>query len=181
MTGLFSRRRPPFQRVLLIESGARPTADQFLRYVYQLNPNSQVDVLTCFDTPPETFQNQRGQMFVVTDPAIAGNRQQFLRSVASKPYDVVALLHTGSGILRKWKWAITLLTRAKIVLVPADQGLTFLDYGRFLQFHVNVPRLRREQVTRFRLAGEVLLMPFVISYLLIYAGSVHLRRLLLRP
>ncbi len=180
MTGLFSRRRPPFQRVLLIESGSRLAANQFLQYVYEFNPTSQVDVLTCFDTPPEAFQRRRGQTFNVTDPAIAGNRQQFLRSVAFTPYDVVAMLHTGSGTLRKWKWAIALLTRAKIALIPEDRGFAFVDYGR-LQFHVNVPRLRREQVNHLRLTGEVLLMPFVVLYLLLYAGSVHFRRLLLRP
>ena len=183
MTGLFSRKRPPFGRVLLIESGYRPAADRFLQYAYQLEGCGQVDVLTCFSTPPEAFQSGRGQTFFVTDPAIAGNRRQFLRTIASTPYDVVAMLDTDKGILRKWKWAIGLLTRAKIVLVRESASLVFLDYGRLLQFNVNlprpkihVPRLRREQITGFRLAGEALLMPFMILYLLLYAGRVHLIR-----
>lgn len=178
MTGLFSKHRPPFRRVLLIESGSRSVADRFLQYVYQLEDCGQVDVLTCFSTPPQAFRSQRGQVFLVTDPAIVGNRRQFLRTISSMPYDIVAVLNTGSGILRKWKWAITLLTQAKIVLVPENNGFIFADYGHFLQFDVNVPRLKREQITGLHLAGEVLLMPFVVLYLLLYAGGVHFRRTL---
>lgn len=176
MTGLLRRSQPPLRRVLLIESGSRSVADQFLRYLYQFKGCSQVDLLTCFSAPPEAFQSRYGRIFLVTDPAIAGNRQQFIRMIASTPYDVVAVLSTGSQILRNWKWAIALLTRAKILLVKQDVDYIFLDYG-YLQ-RINAPRLRREQLTRLRLFGEVLLMPFMILYLLLYAGRVHLGRLL---
>ena len=178
MTGLFRKSRPPFRRVLLIESGSRPIADRFLQSVYQFEGCSQVDVLTCFSTPPEAFQDQRGQVFFVTDPAIAGNRRQFLRALASVPYDIVAVLSTDSRILRNWKWAVSLLTRAKIVLIEENEDFFFLDYGYLRHIKVDFPRLRQEQITHLRLAGEVLLMPLMISYLLLYAGQVHLRRLL---
>ena len=178
MTGLFRKSRPPFGRVLLIESGPRPAADQFLQQIYGLEGCREVDVLTCFSTPPEAFQSERGQVFFVTDPAIAGNRRQFIRQVASVPYDVVAVLSTDSGILRNWKWAVALLTRAKIVLVRESAEFFFFDYGYLRQVKVDFAHFRRKQMTRLRLAGEVLLMPFMISYLLLYAGQVHLRRLL---
>ena len=177
MTGLLRRSRLPFGRVLLIESGSRHAADRFLQHLYQFESCGQVDVLTCFSTPPETFQSSRGQVFFVTDPAITRDRQQFLRTIASTPYDIVAVLRTGSGILRKWTWAITLLTRAKILIVKENASFFFLDYGYLQDIKVSVPRLRREQITRFRLAGEVFLMPFMILYLILYAGQVHLRRL----
>jgi hypothetical protein len=178
MTGLFSRSRPPFSRVLLIESGSRSAAEWFLQHVYDLKDCRQVDVLTCFSTPPQAFQSRLGQAFFVTDPAIGGNRWRFLRTLTSAPYDVVAVLHTESQILRKWKWTVVLLTRAKIMLVPEDRKLAFLDYGYFLQPNVEVPRLKRRQITVLRLAGEVLLLPFLALYLLLYAGYVHLGRLL---
>jgi hypothetical protein len=178
MTGLFKKSRPPFGRVLLIESGSRQAADRFLQYLYQFENCAQVDVLTCFSTPPEAFQSQRGRMFLVTDPAIAEHRRQFVRTIASAPYDVVAVLRTGSGILRKWKWLIALLTRAKVLVVREGADFIFLDYGYLETIKINLPRFRREQVARLRLAGETLLMPFTILFLLLYAGQVHLRRLL---
>jgi hypothetical protein len=178
MTGLLRKSRLPFGRVLLIESGSRHVSDRFLHHLYQLENCGQVDVLTCFSTPPEAFQRCRGQVFFITDPAIAGDRRQFLRTIASTPYDIVAVLRTGSGILRKWKWAIALLTRAKILIVKENAGFVFLDYGCLQNIKVDVPRLRREQITGLRLLGEVLLMPFMILYLFLYAGCVHLRRLL---
>jgi hypothetical protein len=176
MTGLFRKSRPPFGRVLLVESGSRQVADRFLQHLYQYENCVQVDVLTCFPTPPEAFQSHLGQIFLVTDPAIAEHRQQFLRAIASTPYDVVAVLRTGSGILRKWKWMIALLTRAKILVVKEGADSIFLDYGSLPRVQINIPRLRREQVTRLRLAGEVLLMPFTILFLLLYAGQIHLGR-----
>jgi hypothetical protein len=176
MTGLLRKSCPPFGRVLLIESGSRQAAERFLQYLYQHEACVQVDVLTCFSTPPEAFQSHFGQIFLVTDPAIAEHRQKFLRAIASAPYDVVAVLHTGSAILRKWKWMIALLTRAKVLAVREGADFIFLDYGYLQNIEVNIPRLRREQITRLRLAGEVLLMPFTILSLLLYAGQVHLGR-----
>jgi uncharacterized protein (TIGR02284 family) len=181
MTGLFTKRRPPLRRVLLIESGSRQVAEQFLQRLYQSESCVQADVLTCFPTPPKTFQSRHGQVFDVTDPAIVHDRQRFLRKTASTPYDVIAILQTGSRILRNWKWTLAILTRAKILLVKENADSAFLDYGYLQHLKVDLPRFRREQVTQLRLAGEVLLMPFTISYLLLYAGRVHLRRLLQFP
>lgn len=178
MTGLFNKKRPSFHRVLLIESGTRTATERFLKYVYQLENCGQVDLLTCFSTPPQEFQSGRGKVFLVTDPAIAAHRQQFLRTITGSPYDIVAMLHTGGRILYKWKWIVALLTRAKILLVPEDRDFVFVDYSYFTRFKVNMPRLRREQVTGIRLAGEALLVPFVVLYLLLYAGGIHFRRLL---
>ena len=179
MTGLFTKSRPPLRRVLLIESGSRQAADQFLQGLYGSEDCVQVDVITCFAMPPESFQGGRGQVFFVTDPAIAGRRRQFIRNIAFTPYDVVAVLQTGSSVLRKWKWAITLLTRAKILLVQENANSVFLDYAYLRPTkQIDAPRLRREQVAQLRLVGEVLLMPLTIGYLLLYAGSAHFRRLL---
>ena len=98
MTGLFNKSRPPFGRVLLIESGSRQAADRFLQYLYQFENCAQVDVLTCFSTPPEAFQSHRGQMFLVTDPAKLLDVTQRLRENgihASNHYWSVADLFYG--------------------------------------------------------------------------------------
>lgn len=178
MTGLLTRNRPPLRRVLLIESGTRQEGVRLLRHLYESGEGIQVDLLTCYPDPLEEFQSSRGKVFLVTDPAIARYRRQFIRTLMATPYDTVAVLHTGSAVLRKWKRIIMLLTRAKVMVMKEGANFIFLDYGCLPNSRVNVPHFRPHHMARLHLLGEVLFMPLTISYLLLYAAAAHLRRLL---
>src|SRR4051794_13661416 len=60
---LLSRWTPKLERVLVIESGARPAAEKFLARLYIEEPAHLVDVLTCYGSPPVSFDAARGQVF----------------------------------------------------------------------------------------------------------------------
>jgi hypothetical protein len=74
---------------------------------------------------------------------------------------------------------IALRTRAKVLIVNEHAGFFFLDISHrataklMLAQRMSVPR-----AIELGAVAELLLVPFSIGYLLLYAGSVHLRRLL---
>ena len=178
MRGLFSKAHPRFDWMLVIESGPRPLTEEFLAHVYQVQRSRHVDLLTCFEGVPATFQMSRGAVYRTDDAATRANRRRLLNMLSRAPYTAVAIFCTGSPILAKWKWMIALRTRAKVVIVNEHAGFFALDFQ-----HRHTAKLMLSQ--RLHIAGmdlrivpELLLVPFTITYLVLYAAAVHGRRLL---
>jgi hypothetical protein len=177
MRGFFRRTEGPLRRVLVIESGPREAAELTLARFAAL---PYCDVLTCYKTAPEAFDAARGTLFSVHQPDALANRRAFAKKLAHGPYDAIAILCPGSGVLAKWKWMIAAETRARLII--AD------EYGEwfFVSFH-NLPQLAVLLIRRSNLASlpllllavaKLILAPFVIGYLLLYTLVVHLRRML---
>lgn len=175
MRGLFSKAHPPFEPLLVIESGPREIVEEFLRHVYEIQKSRHVDVLTCYAGVPSSFDPALGQLFSIHDPAIAHNRRGFLRGLRSR-YAIVAILCTGSPVLQKWKWIIALRSRAKIIIVNEHGGFYPLDYAhRGTGKMMLLQRVGLGRTFPIRFVAELLLVPFAWGYLLLYAMAVHTR------
>jgi len=168
------RTQPSFQRILLIESGPREIAEQVLQYLYGAKAPSQLDVLTCYDRPPESFDFGRGVVYSVHDREVVENRGRFIRKLSSAPYTLLAVMCTGSSILEKWKWLIAARTKARLVVFNESVRYFGLDIWNIrsaeeMIFH----RLGR------RLAGfsvGLLIAPFTLAYLVASTLWIHFRR-----
>jgi len=55
---------PPFDRVLLVESGSRLFEDM-LSGLYDTHPNLHADLVTCYAGLPEHFRTDRGRVYRV--------------------------------------------------------------------------------------------------------------------
>jgi hypothetical protein len=180
MRGLFTRTDAGFDRILFIESGERDTAEQILARLYTAPGIERVDVLTCLDTRPEQFDSARGTLYSVHAPEAVASRRAFVDRMARGPYSAIAIVCSGSGILEKWKWAIALRTRAKVVIADEHANLFPLDY----EHRDELLTLLSTRITPdfgflgelARLAGEFIVMPFTIAYLILFTIFVHLRR-----
>jgi hypothetical protein len=177
MRGILQRAHPSFERVLVIESGPRDITEKFLRHVYDAHGCRQLDLLTCYDTAPESFDAGRGNFICVTNPEIATKRTRTAVAIGRSRYNIVATLCTGSPVLRNWKLLIALLTPAKLVLVN-EHG----DYFLFDYWHRNAAQsmlLRRLDVAgalRLELVGEIVWFPVTVAYLASYAALLHAKR-----
>jgi len=176
--GLFSIPHPSFDRVLVIESGPREVTEQLLDHLYSIQRSQTVDLLTCFEGAPRVFDSARGTIFCTSDRAQPTSRRKLIRALSRAPYTSIAILCTGSSILAKWKWIIALRTSAKILIVNEHGGFFSLDWRRRHTAKLLLSQRLRFPKIQIGLAAELLLVPFTIAYLLLYAGAVHGRRLL---
>lgn len=179
MRGIFSRRHPSFDRLLIVESGSRHITEELLPHFYEVQASRSIDLLTCYPGAPENFDQTRGAVYSVQNQAVARSRRQFLRKIAGAPYTVVAIICEGTPILERWKWLIALRTPAKLLIVNEHAGYFFLDYWhREIAKVLFSQRAGFRQRINFRLVAELVLVPFTILYLILYAAYVHARRFL---
>ncbi|MGC2657455.1 MAG: hypothetical protein WA324_05730 [Bryobacteraceae bacterium] len=180
MRGIFSRRLPPLDDVLVVESGPRELADKFLRHLYQVQSSRQVDIVTCYADAPPSFLPDRGVCYSIHDPQYARRRLKLVKRLRAKPYTAVSILCSGQPIMTRWKWLIALRVPAKILIVNENGDFFFFDW-----YHRHITRMLLSSRMglygggiRLDLLGQLLLFPFTLIFLSAYAGVVHLRRAL---
>ncbi len=180
MRGVFSRAHPSFDRLLVIESGPREITERILPYFYDDQKCRQLDVLTCYTAGPANFDPGRGTLFFANSADIAHDRQRFIRTLIGTPYSVVAIICADSAVLSKWKWTVALFTKAKLLIINENAHFFFLDLSHHRVAEAMLARrMGIRNPTKFIvLCGELLIVPFTVAYLLLYAGAVHVRRLL---
>jgi len=174
---LFSQRIPPFDRVLLVESGARHLADDLLSGLYDVHPAMRLDLVTCYPGLPANFREDKGAVYRVAAYQGRGGRKRLYRALRSQGYTVLGLVCAGQPVMTKWKWAIALHVPAKIFILNENGDYFWLDYS-------NWSTLRHFLLFRAGLAGggavatlaRLAMFPFTLAYLLLYAAAVHLRR-----
>ncbi|HEX7362888.1 MAG TPA: hypothetical protein VF283_20545 [Bryobacteraceae bacterium] len=177
MRGVLSSREASFDQILIVESCAREVTERFLRHAYKEQRSRRVDLVTCYAGAPRAFDPARGTVFCVHQPEIAGNRRKFISGLNSSPYTLVAIFCAGTPVLQKWKWAIALRTRAKVLIVNERADFFCFDLAsRRLAGRLLAERLSLRGSIDLRALAEALLLPFTIAFLLSYAGWVHARR-----
>jgi hypothetical protein len=181
MRGVLSSRQGSFDQILVVESCAREATERFLKHVYETQRSRRVDLVTCYSGAPAAFDAARGAIYSIHQPEIAEKRGKFISGLNSSPYTLVAIFCTGAPILNKWKWAIALRTRAKVLIVNEHADFFFLDLAnRRLARRLLSQRFGGRGSIDVRAIAGVLLVPFTISFLLCYAGLAHVRRLAVR-
>lgn len=174
----FTRRHPPTSRVLVVESGPRHVLERLLPALDRNYPDlEQIDVLTCHPGIPQGFDTQRGRIFRVQEYRGGPARRQLFHELKSRRPDICGLLCTGDPIMTAWKWLTAWHAPSKVFLVNENADYFWFDRGhlpvlvRFLMMRAGfgggnaLPHL-----------GQALLLPFTVTFLLLYAAQVHFRR-----
>jgi hypothetical protein len=175
---LLSRWSPKLERVLVIESGARSAAERFLARLYVEEPAEQVDVLTCYDSPPRTFDASRGRVFYTHKAQTGSARAHLFRGFREARYSAVCMLCTGDDIMTKWKWAAAARLRAKVMIVNENADTFWLDRGHLRELRgMARDRVGSAWLIPIRIAYQALAFPFTITVLLGFAALAHGRRL----
>jgi hypothetical protein len=171
----FRRYIPPFTRVLLVESGSRGAFDTLVPLLYRIYGEAmELDLVTCHQTTPVGF---RGRVYRVEDYSSPATRRQLFRELASSQYAALGILCSGEPIMTKWKWALVARLRAKVFVINEFAGFLWLDWGQAR----NLAAFAR---VRLGLSGSaatpaivrLLLLPFALLYLLLFAAIVHTKR-----
>lgn len=174
----FNLKVPPFRRVLLIESGSRDLLEDLIPGIYKNHPNVEIDLVTCYAGQPKALR-KGGRVFRVTDYGGGGEgRMRLLRDLSPREHDVVGMICSAEPIMTKWKWWLAWnLPRAKSFALNENGDYFWIDRAHaailrhFVLFRLGMTGAGAP-ATIFRL----LILPFSILGLLLFAGMAHLRR-----
>ncbi|MBI3679023.1 MAG: hypothetical protein HY235_01225 [Acidobacteria bacterium] len=172
-----SRRIPEFTRLLLIESGSRYILDNLLPGLYQIYKDKlQVDLVTCFQGEPAGLR-QSARIYRVWDYPDSSSRERLLRELRAHHYTVCGIICSGEPVMTKWKWWLALRIPAKVFILNENGDYYWFDYSNWrMMLHFVFFRLGLTGADAVTTITRLLMFPFTLCYLLLYAAIIHLRR-----
>lgn len=172
-----SNRLRPFTRVLLIESGSRQLLEDLLSGLYNVHPEMQADLVTCYAGVPRNFDETRGQVYRVGEFSGSAGRRKLFTELATNNYTVAGMICSAEPIMTKWKWAIALRLPAKVFILNENGDYFWLDRGHWPSVrHFVLFRAGLSGAGAVRTLARLVLFPLTLLYLILYAATVHLRR-----
>lgn len=181
MRYFLSRRIPEPQSILLIESGSRSLLEQVgpgLRQTW--GDDVPIDLVTCYARLPEGFP-ENTRVYRTADYRGREGRRKLYRELAERRYGLVGMVCSGEPIMMKWKWALALRIPAKVFVINENGDYFWLDRGHLdLIRQIVLLRSGLADAGAVRTLARMLSFPFTLTYLLLYATTVHARRALRR-
>ena len=181
MRYFWSRREPPPGRILLIESGSRSLAEGIVPHLRSaFGETVAIDLLTCFAGLPEGFGTET-IVYRVTDYGSPEARRELVRLLRAREYSVAGMICSAEPTMTKWKWPIAWRLPAKLFILN-ENG----DY--FWVHRENMATIREFFLVRLGLSGagairtigRLLIFPFSVLFLLLYAFAAHTGRFVRR-
>ena len=180
MRYIISRHIPPFDRTVLVESGSRYLLEDLLPGIYANHPQAQVDLVTCYAGLPKTFRTDRGQVWRVTDYPAGPSRSRLYSELSARRHTVCGIICAGEPIMTKWKWMLGARSSGKIFILNENGDYFWFDRSEWRNIrHFALFRAGLAGAGAVRTLARLAMFPFTLSYLLLYAATVHLRRKLL--
>lgn len=169
------RGNPPFTKVLLIESGSRALLEDLIPGLYETYGDQLVvDLVTCFAGVPTGF---RGTVFRVGDYPGRAGRKRLYSELVRQQYPIAGMICSGEKIMTKWKWALAARLPVKVFVLNENADYFWLDWGHWrVMIHFALYRAGLTGAAAVPTIARLLFFPVTLSYLLLYAAFVHLRR-----
>jgi len=175
MRHFFRRDIPPLTRILLVESGSRHLFDTLIPKMIQIyGDGMEIDLVTCFAGVPDGFRGTVSRVTDYTDPA---SRLRLLGELKSRDYAAIGIICAAEPIMTKWKWWLAAKVPAKLFIVNENCDFFWVDRGQWrLILHFMFFRAGLTGAAAVPAIARLLFFPVTLTYLLLYAGAVHLRR-----
>jgi hypothetical protein len=131
------------------------------------------DLVTCYPGLPAGCPPGAAVLLTSEHP----DRRALLRQLRGRNYDIVAVICSGAPILFKTKLALAAALPAKVFIVNENADYFPLDYSNWrLLLRLGLDRAGFLGPSAARNLASIVLFPFTLAYLLLYAGTVHTRR-----
>jgi hypothetical protein len=169
-----TRREPRLTRILLIESGSRALVEGLIPHLRKVwGDDVPIDLVTCYAGVPEGIST----VYRVTDYASRERRHELIRLLREQRHSMAGMICSGEPIMTKWKWLIAFRVPAKIFIVNENGDYFWIhrDYIRNMREFLLV-RLGLSGAGAIRTLGRLVIFPFSVLFLLMYAFVAHLRR-----
>jgi hypothetical protein len=171
-----ARREPPLTRILLIESGSRALIEHVLPHLRRVwGEDVAIDLVTCYAGCPEGVSN----VYRVTDYSTPERRPELIRLLREQRYSMAGMICSGEPIMTKWKWLIAFRIPAKIFIVNENGDYFWMHRDNLSNMReFSLVRLGLSGAGAIRTLGRLLIFPFSLVFLLLYAFVAHMRRAL---
>lgn len=175
MRYFFRTHFPSCSRILLIESGSRSLIEGIIPALRQIfGDELEIDLVTCYPGVP---QGVNGRVIRVTEYGGASGRNQVWADLSKREYGVAGIICSAEPIMTKWKWWLAAKLKSKLFVLNENGDFFWLDRTRwrtilhFIAFRTGLTGSAAvPAIVRF------VLFPLTLSYLILYACTVHLRR-----
>jgi hypothetical protein len=178
MRYFFGRGAPPFNRMLLVESGSRAILEAAIpRFRSVHGDQTGFDLLTCLPGLPRVLDAATTRVFRVTDCRSGADRRRLLAELCAQHYPLLGIICSDEPVMTPWKMAAAMLLAAKVAVFNENADFFWVDWSHrqaIRQFVLYRAGLLEEGAAR-KLA-QLAAFPFILAYLLLYAAYVHLRR-----
>jgi hypothetical protein len=173
----FRARVPHFRRILIVESGSRALLEKLIPSLLAQHPDLHIDLVTCYAGEPAGFRPTHGQVFRTTDYGGPDGRDKLLADLLVHRYEILGILCSNEPIMFKWKWWLAWKLPAKVLIINENADYFWFDYTNWKTIrHFVLFRAGLSGANAAATLGRLLLFPFTLLYLLLYAAVVHLRR-----
>ncbi len=177
MRWVFTLRQPNGTRILLIESGSRAILEGIVAHLQSgWGEGMSMDLVTCYAGLPAGLPDNT-RVFHVADYATPELRRTLLNELRSRDYAYAGMICAAEPIMNKWKWWLAYHVPAKFFVINENGDYFWLN-------RKNIKTIRRFVLYRLglsgagslRTTGRLLVFPFSVLYLVLYAAIAHLRR-----
>jgi|HubBroStandDraft_1064217.scaffolds.fasta_scaffold253805_2 hypothetical protein len=177
MRWVVSQRTPTGARILLIESGSRSIIEGVIAHLHSgWGEGMPIDLVTCYAGLPAGLE-AAARVFRVADFSTPERRRDLVRELRGRDYAYAGMICAAEPIMSKWKWWLAAKMPAKFFVINENGDYFWLNRKNakamltFILF-----RLGLSGAGASRTLGRLLVFPFSVLYLLLYAGVAHLRR-----
>lgn len=173
----FSRHIPSIERLLLVESGSRYILDNLIPGLVEgYSENLHIDVVTCFNGEPAQLP-ANARIYRVWEYPDSPSRNRLLKELLENKYNTVGIICSGEPVMTKWKWWLALKIPAKVFVLNENGDYYWFDYSNWrIMLHFALFRVGLTGADAVTTVTRVVLFPFTLCYLMLYAAAVHLRR-----
>ncbi len=136
-----------------------------------------IDLVTCFPTAPDGVAT----VYNVNEYRGRKRRLALARELRARGYAIAGIVCSNEALLKTWKWALAVAIPAKLLIINENGDWFWLDRGhlghisRFVKHRAGLA-----DAGIVRAFARVVVFPFTLSYLLLYAAAAHFRRALYR-
>ena len=172
---------PEPSRILLVESGARRITEVVIPRIRTQFGDVAIDLVTCFLDTPNALAQSSARIYNVNHYPGWVRRLRLVGKLVGQRYLVAGILCSGERTLGKWKWIFAVALPAKVMVINENADYFWLDrnhWPNIRQFLKHRAGLANAGIVRA--LARIVVFPFTLFYLLLYATAVHFRRALYR-
>ena len=175
MKGFLTRLVPSFDRVVLVESGSRHLIEALIPTLRKaVGDQVEFDLITCFAGTPEGVS---GKVFRISEYPGAEGRTRLLKDLAERKPSIIGIICDAEPIMTKWKWMLAARVPAKLFILNENSDFFWVQWSNWrVMRHFALYRVGLSGAGAVRTIARLLLFPFTVIYLIVYAAAVHLRR-----
>ena len=182
MRNVFSRRDRRVTAILLVESGSRLLLERLIPTLRATwGDEIFIDLVTCYTTLPQGFRPESTRLYCVTEYRGRPARRRLYAQLRENRYAYTGIICSGEPLMTKWKWAVAFLVPAKLFIINENADFFWFNRShwrvllRFVLYRSGIA-----EAGAARMLAGLLLFPFTLLYLLLYATAVHTRRAMRR-